>query len=429
MKIMYKISKMILILMIIGLTSGLFSACGSSGTADGQGTTEQTTDNKNQETDEIEDAAGDGEINTIENGSDLIDYYGMNIDDVVIDFPDLQYDNSYKTGDEITEVSVPADKMERMSDGVALAGPFFLIDQKGTVVGINYGGLTYCICKVSVGMPMSEAADLVKSQGFQFADVEIAHGTAKYVAIYDNGEIQLSITSDADGDFGKTEESDVTGNVDCIMINSLKEHTEVGTTVKGAPEIQDIYRKYQDIVSESDQKKWDGFALIDLDDDGVCELFATCINGEREDESMQPYMIVGHNNDEPVINDELQDGVAGAGGYRGTLYYLEGKGILHESMTFAPFGLPADNIYVLNNGKLEISDQGEFSIDSYNGQEDEEWDPLEHGSWNWNGQTVTEEEYKEKIKEATRATEGFPVCEIEWKDRDTIQKELSEIIQ
>lgn len=99
--------------------------------------------------------------------------------------------------------------------------------------------------------------------------------------------------------------------------------------------------------------------------------------------------------------------------------------ILHESMTFAPFGLPADTIYVLNNGKLEISDQGEFSIDSYNDEEDEEWDPLEHGSWAWNEQTVTEGEYNEKLKEATRAMEGFPVSEIEWKDKDVILKELS----
>ena len=223
----------------------------------------------------------------------------------------------------------------------------------------------------------------------------------------------------------KNSANDNTGEVNSEASETTKEQAEVSTPEKETPEKQDIYKKYYDIVSESDQKKWDSFALIDLDGDGIYELFATCIKGEREDESIQPYMIVGHNNDETVINDELQDGVAGAGGYRGTLYYFEGKGILHESMTFAPFGLPADTIYVLNNGKLEISDQGEFSVDSYNDEEDEEWDPLEHGSWAWNEQTVTEGEYNEKLKEATRAMEGFPVSEIEWKDKDVILKELS----
>ncbi len=185
-----------------------------------------------------------------------------------------------------------------------------------------------------------------------------------------------------------------------------------------------IYGKYIDIVSEADPKKWDGFVLVDLDGDGVMELFATCINGEREDESIQPYMIVGNNNGETVINDELQDGVAGAGGYRGTLYCLEGKGLLHESMTYAPFGVPADTIYVLKNGKIEISGQGEFSVDDYDGTEDDEWDPFEHGSWKWDGESVTEDEYYEKVKEATTDTEGTSMSEMEWKSKEDIQKEL-----
>ncbi len=185
-----------------------------------------------------------------------------------------------------------------------------------------------------------------------------------------------------------------------------------------------IYGKYLTIVSEADPKKWDGFALIDLDGDGVKELFATCIDGEREDESIQPYMIVGQNNGETVINDELQDGVAGAGGYRGTLYCLEGKGLLHESMTYAPFGVPADAIYVLKNGKIEISDQGEFSVEVGDGSEDEDWDPFENGSWTWNGENVTEEEYYKKVKDATGDTEGISMSEIEWKSKDDIQNEL-----
>ncbi|MBQ9500522.1 MAG: hypothetical protein IJU70_00045 [Lentisphaeria bacterium] len=97
-------------------------------------------------------------------------------------------------------------------------GPFFTVDKEGTIVGESYGGKKYAVCGITVGMPISEAAEIAKSHGFNFSNAEIAHGTAKYVAIYDNGEAQLCITSDADGVFGKTEESDVTGNVDNILI-------------------------------------------------------------------------------------------------------------------------------------------------------------------------------------------------------------------
>ncbi len=185
-----------------------------------------------------------------------------------------------------------------------------------------------------------------------------------------------------------------------------------------------VYDDYCSIVSNADPKKWDGFELIDLDGDGVCELFATCIDGERFDEGIQPYMIAGYNNSGTVVNDDLQDGVAGAGGYRGTLYYLEGKGLLHESMTYAPFGIPADTVYVLNDGKIEVSDQGSFSLDSYENSEEEGWDPLDHGSWIWNEKTVTEEDYKENLRKATENTTGLPLSEIKWKNKDTILEEL-----
>lgn len=154
--------------------------------------------------------------------TDLFDYFEADIDHVASDFPDIQYDDSYKNSEDTTEISPPADTMETMSDGLALAGPFFTVDKDGTVVGISYGGRTYSVCGITAGMPMSEAAEIAKSHGFTFSHVDIAHGTAKYVAIYDNGEMRLCITSDADGDFGRTEESDVTGNVDGILLMNLK---------------------------------------------------------------------------------------------------------------------------------------------------------------------------------------------------------------
>ncbi|MCR4908625.1 MAG: hypothetical protein K5985_07310 [Lachnospiraceae bacterium] len=160
------------------------------------------------------------ETNDVSYMTDLFDYYGANIEHVATDIPELEYDDSYKSAEGTTEISAPTDTMEKMSDGIALAGPFFTVDKDGTVVGVNYGGQTYSVCGITAGMPMSEAAEIAKSHGFTFSDVEIAHGTAKYVVIYDNGEMRLCITSDADGDFSKTGESDVTGNVDGILLTT-----------------------------------------------------------------------------------------------------------------------------------------------------------------------------------------------------------------
>ena len=124
-----------------------------------------------------------------------------------------------------------------------------------------------------------------------------------------------------------------------------------------------IYKEFFDYISDADPSEWDGFKLIDLDGDGIYELFATNSNGKSEDPAMQPYLVLGHNDDGIVINDFLQDGVAGVGGYRGSLYCLEGHGKIYESAIYAPFGEPSDTVYVLDDGELILSDQGYFEFD------------------------------------------------------------------
>ena len=189
-----------------------------------------------------------------------------------------------------------------------------------------------------------------------------------------------------------------------------------------------IYRRFYDIVADADPMAWDRFNLIDLDGDGVFELFATCIDGEREDPGIQPYMIVGHKDEEVIKNDELYDGVAGAGGYRGALYYLEGKGKLHESMLFAPLGEPSDRVYTLKDGEIVDTDMGEFVADRTSDMSADDWDLYENGKWHWNGKTVTEDEYKNKLREATDNMQGKPLAEIDWMSRERLQKKLQSMI-
>lgn len=218
---MRKHNMIIEMVMILGMTAGILSGCGNSEpeavTTEQQMEVEkdeQAADSTENETNKNEDL----ETNDETDMKDLFDYFEANIEHVATDFPDIQLDDSYKNSESTTEISPPADTMETMSDGLALAGPFFTVDGNGTIVGINYGGRTYSVCGIIAGTPMSEAAEIAKSHGFTFSNVEITHGSAKYVAIYENGGMQLCITSDADGDFGKTEESDVTGNVDSILL-------------------------------------------------------------------------------------------------------------------------------------------------------------------------------------------------------------------
>ena len=190
---------------------------------------------------------------------------------------------------------------------------------------------------------------------------------------------------------------------------------------------ENIYQEFYTVVSAADPVKWDRFKLIDLDGDGVFELFATCIDGQREDPGLQPYVIVGHNEAGLVLNDELYDGVAGAGGYRGVLSYLEGKGKLHESMVFAPFGEPADRVYSLKDGKIAETDLGEFTADRSADMTGEDWDLFKNGVWRWNGKTVTEEEYNKNLKEATDNTEGKALCETDWLNKDAVLAELNSL--
>lgn len=185
----------------------------------------------------------------------------------------------------------------------------------------------------------------------------------------------------------------------------------------------DIYKEFFDYVSGADSSEWDGFKLIDLDGDGVYELFAYNSNGYSDDPGMTPYLVLGHNDDGIVINDFLADGVAGAGGYRGSLYCLEGHGKIHDSAVYAPYGEPADTIYTLEDGELITSDQGYFLVDRTVEMSDDQ-DIFENGDWRWNDHIVSEEEYEKNLEKATDYTDGYALYDINWVDKKTIKTEL-----
>ena len=66
---------------------------------------------------------------------------------------------------------------------------------------------------------------------------------------------------------------------------------------------------------------WDSFQLVELDGDDYPELVATHADSQtRVYGGMQCYLIVDFHDDVLVIN-EIADGVASAGGYRGEKYF------------------------------------------------------------------------------------------------------------
>ena len=172
---------------------------------------------------------------------------------------------------------------------------------------------------------------------------------------------------------------------------------------------------------QEDYYDFDGFQLIDLDSDTDPELIATISNPDRFDNGMQTYVTVDFEKDRFFIN-EIHDGVAGAGGYRGDKYYIPGKGIIYDISYDAPYGAPGSSIYVYEVGILELKEYGYLSPNA-----DYEYPKnLEIGTWYWCDNEVTEKEYDYKLKNSTLNFSGQALKKIEYMDKESFLKLLSE---
>ena len=165
---------------------------------------------------------------------------------------------------------------------------------------------------------------------------------------------------------------------------------------------------------------WDSFQLVELDGDDYPELVATHADSQtRVDGGMQCYLIVDFCDNALVIN-EIADGVASAGGYRGEKYFIPEKGIIYDRAMWAPYGTPSDSVYEMEDGTVKEKDYGYFAPDV-----DSEYpDNLENGIWYWNEKVVTEEEYNDNLNAATDNLSGKAFCEIYYLDKDSIISEL-----
>lgn len=185
--------------------------------------------------------------------------------------------------------------------------------------------------------------------------------------------------------------------------------------------IQNIYdyewdgRYYEIYVNQGIEFGWDSFQLIDLDGDNSDELIVTDRSEDRQDAGMNYFLIVDWYDGEIVIT-ELADGVASAGGYRGTKYYLPGMGKIYDISMSAPYGCPGFSAYEFSNGSYEYSLGGYLEPNPEFDYPDN-WD---NGTWHWNNEEVSEEEYYELEAEYTDNYSGIALEDIDYVDEESM---------
>ena len=253
-----------------------------------------------------------------------------------------------------------------------------------------------------------------------------------YDADWNNVQMQVVVTRqhlEPDGDDFKNVETDLKATV---FLEKNPYSCFDGYTIKRIIRYSDddIYAGYAAIVSNpkafewrdfnvmADGYNWDGFQLIDFNGDGIEELIATNRDENRFDGGIQYYMIVSQNENGLVVN-YVFDGVASAGGYRGSKSYIAGKGIYDDAI-YAPYGTPNFSFRVFEKGKLVVKESGYLDVN----RDYEYPECMEKGTWYWNDKAVTEAEYNEKVKELTQNDSGKTLESIDYIDKDTMLRTL-----
>ena len=283
------------------------------------------------------------EERNIDADGELMDYFGKNIDELMSDFPNLEIFSEEGIYDKNGAQYI--DKEEEF-DGV-LSGPTFDVDSDNNIVGITYTGRRFVLEGLCAAMTIDDAIKTVKENGWEFADVDFAHGTAQYVMNYTKGDMMLTIVSTDEGEFGKSEESDVTGSVETVSVALYNPEEALADG--------DYAGYYIDKATELNKAgKADSFALIDVDADGVPELAAADSKGEMREEGNAFLFTAG--NGEAVKLLSVNSGFDGA-----HIYVSEGKNNIIETGSMS--GNERYTGYSINDGKLEKSRELQALVD------------------------------------------------------------------
>lgn len=206
----------------------------------------------------------------------------------------------------------------------------------------------------------------------------------------------------------------------------IKDEEETEAEAEAEEEVDEenlefLYQQYYDIVSGLDDK-WDRFMFVYFDQDSFPDIVVSSTQPGLND--LNEYMIITRSNAGAEVNEDLSDGVASAGGYRGTLYYVPQAGILYERTSNAPSNNPCDYVYLLDNGHLSLYATGRTEItDDYTGPDD-----TEHMIWYWNDEEVTADEYEEKLNAETMNLSGDALSSLFYVDKESMLNRLEKSI-
>ena len=186
-------------------------------------------------------------------------------------------------------------------------------------------------------------------------------------------------------------------------------------------DLEFLYQQYYDIISGLDEK-WDQFVFVYVDQDSFPDVVIS--SSEPGINDLNEYMIITRSKAGAELNEGLSDGVASAGGYRGTFYYVPQTGILYERTNNAPENNQVDYVYLLDDGHVTLYATGRTEVlDGYSGPDD-----TEHMKWYWNDVEVSPEEYEEKLNAETNNLAGDALSSLPYVDKESMLNRLEKTI-
>ena len=217
-----QLNKKIAAAAILCLMAALLGGC-----ADGKEKIAETREEKTEKEESVKEEPADaeepeetGEAEESEEdlfmgSTELMDYFGSNIDDLMGPFPALEI--FAQEGSYTPAGAQYMDKQETAADG-SLAGPWFDVDENSDIVGLSYSGTKYTVSGIAVGTPMQDAAAIAKKDGWTFRSVEYEHGTGYGVGVYMKDDLTMAVSSDAEAEFGSETEDELSGNVARVLV-------------------------------------------------------------------------------------------------------------------------------------------------------------------------------------------------------------------
>lgn len=167
------------------------------------------------------------------------------------------------------------------------------------------------------------------------------------------------------------------------------------------------YKAYYNWLAKEAPKEYKKYTLVKLDGDKVPELI-----GHYSVEYLDYYIVCSYDG-KNVVTQEFQEGVATAGGFRGSLLYIPKKGKILSSSFLAGTGDANDDIYALKKGKFKRVAAGESGYE-FNGDQ----------HYTWNNKKVSKKNYNKKLKKVFNKSKGKSFTSLKYISKSKMKKKL-----